>query len=134
VGETTQSERASELVSTALHNLGALKVQTGQTAEGAQLLSRSLDLKTMLLGRDHPSVVQSRANLSSLLADMGRPEQAGLVRGGLSRYVTHETRPARCVTLQRPRSQSTVAEDAFRLVQRAGGHRSGRRRRGRRSG
>jgi len=84
VGETTDSERAQELVSTALHNLGALKVQTGDTEQGAAMLSRSLELKTKFLGADHPSVVQSRANLSTLLADMGRVEQAGLVRSGLS--------------------------------------------------
>jgi len=88
VGETTESERGNELVSTALHNLGALKVQTGHTETGAALLSRSLDLKTQFLGADHPSVVQSRANLSTLLADMGRVEQAGLVRGGLSSGLT----------------------------------------------
>lgn len=98
MGETTHSERANELVSTALHNLGALKVQTGQTEQGAAMLSRSLDLKTQFLGADHPSVVQSRANLATLLADMGRVEQAGLVRGGLSSGLVGSDSPTQLET------------------------------------
>jgi tetratricopeptide (TPR) repeat protein len=69
-------ERRGQAAATLYHNLGGLEHSRGRHARGEPYARQSVDLRTALLGADHPMVAADVAALAALVEGQGRLAEA----------------------------------------------------------
>jgi tetratricopeptide (TPR) repeat protein len=70
------AERRGQAAATLYHNLGGLEHSRGRHARGEPHARRSVELRTALLGADHPMVAADVAALAALVDGQGRLAEA----------------------------------------------------------